>query len=144
MEYSCFTLLVSTVQQNESAICVCIYICICMCVCIYIYMYIPSFFNFLSIQITTDHWVQFPVLHSRFSLVIYFIHSVNTVYISIPISILSIPSFPLCVHMFDLYVCVSMSTLQIVSCIPFFLIPHICINMYVFLFLTYFTLYDSL
>ena len=63
---------------------------------------------------------------------------------SIPTSILSIPTFPLCVHMFDLYVCVSISTLQIVSCIPFFLIPNICSNIYAFLFLTYFTLYDGL
>ena len=37
--------------------------------------YIPSFLYFLLIQITTEHWVEFLVLHSRFSLVIYFIHS---------------------------------------------------------------------
>ena len=35
---------------------------------------------------------------------------------------------PWCVHMFDLYFCVSISSLQIRSLIPFFQIPHICIN----------------
>ena len=35
-------------------------------------------------KVTTEHWVQFPVLYTRFSLVIYFIHS--SVHISIPIS----------------------------------------------------------
>ena len=33
-----------------------------------------------------EHWVEFPGLHSRFPLVIYFIHSINSVYMSIPVS----------------------------------------------------------
>ena len=42
---------------------------------------------------------------------------------------------PLGVHIFVFYVCVSISALQIRSSIPFFQIPHICINVY---FLTHF------
>ena len=36
--------------------------------------------------------------------------------------------FPLGIHTFVLYICVSISALQIKSSIPFFQIPHICIN----------------
>ena len=39
------------------------------------YTYIPSFLDFLPIPVIIDHWVEFPVLHNRFLLVIYFIHS---------------------------------------------------------------------
>ena len=35
----------------------------------------PSSLDFLPIWVTTEHWVEFPVLYSLFSLVIYFIHS---------------------------------------------------------------------
>ena len=63
----------------------------------YTYTYIPSFLEFLLIEVTTEHWVEFLVLYSRFSLVIYFIHSINSVYMSIPISqfIPPSPPFPL-------------------------------------------------
>ena len=48
--------LTSTIQQNESVI----------------HIHIPTpFFLFPS----TEHWVELPVLYSRFSLVVYFIHS---------------------------------------------------------------------
>ena len=66
--------LVSTAQQSESAI------------RIYIYIYIPSFLDFPPIQVSKEHSVEFPELYSRFSLFIYFIHSINSVYMSIPIS----------------------------------------------------------
>ena len=33
----------------------------------YIYMYFPSFFGFFSHYVTTEDWVDFPVLYSRFS-----------------------------------------------------------------------------
>ena len=49
------------------------------------YTYIPSVLYFLPIQVTTEHRVEFPVLYSRFSVVIYFIHSINSVCMSIPI-----------------------------------------------------------
>ena len=55
------------------------------------YTYSPSFLDFLTIQVTTEHRVEFSVLYSLFSLVIYFIHS--SVYMSIPIS-QSIPPHP--------------------------------------------------
>ena len=46
----------------------------------YIYTYIPFLLNFLPIWVTTV-WIEFPMLYSRFSLVIYFIHS--TVYMGL-------------------------------------------------------------
>ena len=55
-------MLVSAVQQSESAIC----------------FYIsPLFWNSFPFRSTLPHWVEFPVLYSRFSLVICFIHSIN-------------------------------------------------------------------
>ena len=44
-------------------------------------MYInsPSFLDFLPIQGTTEHQVEFSVLYSRFSLIIYFTHSISSV-----------------------------------------------------------------
>ena len=50
---------------------------------LYIYK-TPSFLDSLPTQDTTEHWVESPVPHSRFSLVICFIRS--SVYMSIPIS----------------------------------------------------------
>ena len=47
----------------------------------YTYTYIRSFLDSLPIEVITDYWVAFPVLYSRFLLVIYFIHSI--VYISL-------------------------------------------------------------
>ena len=86
------------------------------------------------------------MLYSRFELVIHFIHSVN---MSICQSQSPSPSHfpcPLGVHKFVVYVCVSISALQINSSVPFFL--YSTYKQYymilVFLFLTYFTLYDSL
>ena len=60
-------------------------------------MYVPSLLGFLPIQITTAHESQFPVLYSRFSLVVYFIHtnSISSVYVSIPISRFLPPPLPL-------------------------------------------------
>ena len=51
-------------------------------------IYTPSLLDFLpiSIQFTTDLWVEFPVLCSSFSLLICFIHSSNSVNVSIPVS----------------------------------------------------------
>ena len=40
------------------------------------YTYIPSFSDFLPIQVITEHWVEIPGLCSRFLLVISFIPSV--------------------------------------------------------------------
>ena len=38
------------------------------------YTYIPSIVDFLPIEVTIERWVRFPVLCSRFSLVIYCMH----------------------------------------------------------------------
>ena len=54
------------------------------------------------------------------------------------------PLIPLGIHLFDLYVCVTISVLQMKSPTPFFYIPHMCVNIWYFLFLTYFILYDTL
>ena len=57
----CFTmLLVSAVQQRESAICIHVS---------------PLFLDFLPAGVTTELWVELPMLYRRFSLLIYFISS---------------------------------------------------------------------
>ena len=77
-------------------------------------------------------------------------HQLSIVYIAVCICQSQSPihptaSFPLGIHRFVHYVCVSISALQTRSSLPFSQNPHIHINIqYVFLFLTYFTLYDSL
>ena len=48
------------------------------------YTYILGF-GFSPHSVTAEPWVEFPVLYSTFSLVISFIHSINTAYVSIPI-----------------------------------------------------------
>ena len=73
--------------------------------------YTPPFLDFLPIQFTMECWGELPVLYIRFLLAIYFIYS--SAYMSIPISQLIPPPYPLGIHMFILYVCVSISALQI-------------------------------
>ena len=94
------------------------------------YTYISSLLDFLPIQVITEHRVGSLSYQSRFSLTIYFIHSINRVYMSIPISQFILPLFfsLLGVYMFVLHVCVSISALQIHLFVPFFWTPHICIN----------------
>ena len=50
---------------------------------IYTYAYIHSFLDSFPIEAITEYWVEFPVLYSRYLLVIYFIYS--SVYMPIPI-----------------------------------------------------------
>ena len=62
-----------------------------------IYTYIPSFLDFLPIQVTAEHWVELPVLYSRFWSVAYFKHS--SVYMPISISqFIPLSLSPLGVH----------------------------------------------
>ena len=75
-------MLVSSVQQSESAIC----------------SHKSPLLYYLPIWISTKHLVNFPVLYSRFSLVTYFIDSTP---ISTPVSQFMPPPG---VHMFVLYV----------------------------------------
>lgn len=52
-----------------------------------LYLHVHALFpGFLPIYVTTEHWVGFPELHGRFSLVIYFICNINRVYMPIPVS----------------------------------------------------------
>ena len=63
--------------------------------------YIPSFSDFLPIWVTTDSRVEFPVLYSIFSLIMYFIQvSVLHMYQSQP----PYPASP-CIHIFVLCLC---------------------------------------
>ena len=76
-----------------------------------------SYYTYIS-SLSHQSRVEFPVLHSRFSLVIYFIHS--SVCMSIPISQFIPPLlFPLGFHVFVLYFCVFMFNLQIGPSVPF-------------------------
>ena len=89
--------LVSTTQQYESAI----HMYVCTCIHTYIYLLLFGFPSHLG------HCGAFPVLYSRISLVIYFIHSVNSVYTSIPICqfILSTqPLMSICQTLFNIAV----------------------------------------
>ena len=45
----------------------------------HVYTHIPSFLEFLPLYVPTEHWVELPVLYSRFSLVIY-LSTVSVVY----------------------------------------------------------------
>ena len=60
-----------------------------------------------------EHWVRFPELYSRFSLLTNFTHNVSRVYMSIPASqFIPPPLSPFGVNVFVLYVCVSSFVLQ--------------------------------
>ena len=122
--------LVSAVQQSESAICI----------------HITPLFR-ISFPFRSPQSSEFPVLYSRFSLVIYFIHSINSAYMSIPISqfIPTPPFLPwnpyihsLCL---SLYFCFANKFICIVLLDSTYKQYY---TIFVFLFLTYFTLYDSL
>ena len=99
--------LVSTIHQNESAI------------CIYIYIYIsPLFwisFPFWSPQNIKDNSLCCTIGSSQLSA----LYTVSVM--SIPISQFLPPTpFPLGVHTFVFCICVSISPLQIGSSVPFF------------------------
>ena len=96
----------------------CVHFCCTVKWISYMYTYIPfrTCISFRSPQCLKESslcWSMFP-------LVTYFIYSIDSVYVSIPISQFLPPTtFPLGIHIFVLYVCVSISALQIRSCIPF-------------------------
>ena len=71
----------STVKQSESAI----------------HMHISPFLDFVPVEVSTENQVEFPVPCSMFSLVICFIHSIDSVCMSIPVFLLIPPplSYPL-------------------------------------------------
>ena len=103
--------------------------------------YIPSFFGFPS------HLAHHKVL-SRVPCYMATSNMLSILYIvgyrSIPVSQFIYPH-PLCVSMFLLYVCVSISVFQINSFVSFLdLHLQVILHDTFFLFMTFFTLYDSL
>ena len=94
----------------------------------YTYTYIASFLDFLPIWVTTEYWVQFPLLYSRFSLVICFIPRSPALYVnSLPLSTILYIVVYMCQSqspnsppLFSHFICVSISALQINSSVPFF------------------------
>ena len=70
-----------------------------------LYVYIYPLYFWISFPFRSpEYWVAFPVLYSRFSLVMYFIHSINSGYMSIPIFPFIPYPFPLLgIPMFVLY-----------------------------------------
>ena len=65
--------------------------------------------------------VEFLVLYIMFPSVVYFMHSINSVYVSIQSLSSSHPTpFPLGSHSIVVYTCVSISVLQIRLSIPLF------------------------
>ena len=141
-------LLYSKVNQLYVCVYVCVCVCVCIYVCIYIYIYIylhPLLFGSASHSGHHRALSGVPFAIQRFSLVVCLMH--NSVYMSIPISQLIPPLFLLLgVHTFVLCIRVSISALQMGSPVPFFQIPHTCVSIQYlfFLFLTYFTLCNSL
>ena len=71
------------------------------------------------IYVTTEHRVDFSVLRTRLALVVNFIYSVNSVYMSIPASQFIFPALTL-VSIYVFSMSVSISALQIRSSVPFF------------------------
>ena len=91
----------------------------------YTYRY-PSLLDFPPIQVTTVHQVEFRVLYGMFPSVVYFMHSISNVYVSIPVSQFLPPhSFPPW-YPYICSLCLCLYALQIRSSIPFY-IPHICV-----------------
>ena len=105
MQYTCFAmLLVSAVQQCESAI------------CIHIlppsWSSLPPTPHISPFYVITEHWVELLVLHSSFPLAIYCTH--DNVYMSMLFSQFLPPSPPLPhIHKFVHYICISITALQI-------------------------------
>ena len=117
---------------------------------VYIYPHIPSLlrlpptFPIPPLQVVTKHRAHLPVLCGCFPLAIYF--TFGSVYMSMPLSHF-VPASPPPHRVLKsiLYVCVFIPVLPLGSSEPFFFqIPYICVAYGIFLFLTYFTLYDRL
>jgi len=96
---------------------------------LYIYIH-PLFYGFPT-EGTTEHWVEFPVPYGKFSLIIYFMHSISSVYMSIPIFQFASPllSCMVSIHSF------STSVFLFLLCKHdhlnhFFQIPHTCVNIW--------------
>ena len=129
--YSFFImLLIFAVQQSESYM--------------YIYTSDPSCLDFFPIKFTTEHWIESLCYVSSFSSGICFIHRI--VYMLISIYQFIPPLLPcLCADICSLYLCLYFFFANRFSCAIF--VDFIYMHWYVipvFLFLTYFTVWQSL
>ena len=125
--------LLATVQQSQSAI------------CIHISPFLGISIPFRSPHSTEQSSLSYTVGFQQLPI----LDIVSILYIcqsQSPNSPDLTPPFPLGIHTSVLYVCVFISVLQIRSSIPFFLDSTYMhqYTIFLFLFLTYFTLYDSL
>ena len=71
----------------------------------------PSLLDFPPIQVTIVHQVELSVLYSMFPSVVCFMHNINNVYVSIPVSQFLPRDFDYCVH-FVIYTCNQCLALQ--------------------------------
>ena len=121
---------------------------------VYIYPHIPSLLHlppalpFPPLQVVTQHQADLPVLCSCFPLAIYF--TFGCVYVSMLLSHF-IPDYPFpspCPQVHSLRLCLySCPAPRFIRTIFFFFLDSICMRqhtVFVFLFLTYSTLYDRL
>ena len=108
---------------------------------------IPFLLDFPPIQVTTVHQVEFPEPYSMFPSVVSFIHSINNVYMSMPVSQFLPPHpFPawypyICSLCMCLYFCSAYEIIYIIFLDSTYMHYY---TILAFLFLTYFTLYDTL
>ena len=94
-----------------------------------VYTYILSFLDFIPIQVTTAYQVDFHVQHGGFSLVIQFIHSINSGYVPYHISqFMPSPSFPLVSICLFLHLCLYFHFVHKIVDTICFQIPHTCVN----------------
>ena len=105
------------------------------------YTYIPSLLNLPPalpvppLYVVKNHWAELPVLNSSFLL-----HMVMYIFQCYSLNLSHCLFW--CVHGFILYVYVSITALHIGSSVPFSRF-HIYVLIFIFLFLTYFTLYKG-
>ena len=99
-----------------------LYVRVCAYIYTYTYIYIyplplkpPSHApSIIPLQVITEHRAESPVLYSSFPVAIYFTQG-KCMYFNTTLSIHPTLSFPRYVHKFVLYVCISISALQISS-----------------------------
>ena len=140
LEYNCFTVVCQFLLYNKvNQLYIYIYLHISSLLCL------PPTLSIPPLQVVTKHQADLPVLCGCFPLTIYF--TFGSICKSMPLSHF-IPAYlpPPCVLKPILYICVFIPVLPLGSSEPFFffLDPiYMCQHtVFVFLFLTYFTLYD--
>ena len=113
LEYGCFTMLCYFLLYSKANL-------------LYVYIY-PLSLGFLSHLGPHRELSRFPVLFSRFSLVTYFIHSISIVYTChFQSTNLSYPPFPLGIHRFVPYICLSFCFANKITCTIFLDSTYMC------------------